>query len=51
MSLPFELEQAEAGDDAGEERDAEVDEDALGDLADGDVDGASPEAEPGREAR
>ena len=43
------LERDEAGEHAGEERDAEVDEDALGDLADGDVDRRALEPEQRRQ--
>ncbi len=48
-SRPLSLSRLKRVIDAGEERDAQIDEDALGDLADRDVDGRPLEAEPGRE--
>ncbi len=47
--LPFSLSSANRVMMPGQERDAEIDEDALGDLAHGDIDGRSREPEPGRE--
>ena len=48
---PLGPDQREARDDPGEERDAQVDEHALGDLADRDVDGDPLEPDPGRQDR
>ena len=48
-SRPLTFRPEEARDHAGQERDAQVDEDALGDLADGDVDGRALQPEQRRQ--
>ncbi len=47
--LVLHIDEDEPGDHPGDERNAEIDEDALGDLADGDVDDHALETEHGRQ--
>ena len=47
QSFPLSLSRVKRVMHAGEEGDAQIDEDALGDLADGDVDGRALQPEPG----